>query len=169
MRAECEVIVLFASELRQVEDDDELHPALVRPAEVQELLEFGAIGGLGTAAFFADSCENFEALTLAVFLAGLQLRGQTQILGLLFRADADVDDRADHLRELRPLRRGSQARRTHRLLNRRTILQECFNQHVRHRLGVPPNSINFFIRQACGVVAQQLATTSNRDLIGNVR
>ena len=139
------MIVLFASESRQVEDHDERHSAFVRPAEVEELLEFGAIRGLRALAFLAESCENFEPLTLAVFLARLQLRGQTQILGLLFRADPDVDDRADQLRQLRPLRRGSQARRTHRLLDRRTILQEYFNQHVRHRLSVLPNAIDLFI------------------------
>ena len=71
MRAEREVIVLFASESRQVENHDKLHPALVRPAEVQELLEFGAVGGLRALAFLAESCENLEALALAVFLAGL--------------------------------------------------------------------------------------------------
>src|SRR5881628_1565026 len=104
MRAKREVIILFASESRQVEDHDELRSALVRPAEVQELLEFGAVDGLRALAFLTESCENFEALTLAVFLAGLQLRGQTQILGLLFRADADVDDCTDHWSQLRPVR-----------------------------------------------------------------
>ena len=102
MRAKREVIILFASESRQVEDHDELHPALVRPAEVQELLEFGAVGGLCALAFLAEPCENLEAMTPAVFLAGLQLRGQTQILGLLFRADADVYDRTAIGRSLDP-------------------------------------------------------------------
>ena len=102
MRPEREMIVLFASESRQVEDHDELDGPLVLRAKLQKLLEFGAIGGLRALAFLAESCENFEALTLAVFLAGLQLRGQTQILGLLFRADADVYDRTAIGRSLDP-------------------------------------------------------------------
>ena len=43
MSAKSEVVVLFASEARQVEHDDELYAALVHPAELQELLKLGAI------------------------------------------------------------------------------------------------------------------------------
>src|SRR5260370_16722550 len=90
MRAKREVIVLFASESRQVEDHDELRPSLVRPAEVQELLEFGAIGGLRALAFLPEPSENFQTLTLAVLLPALQPRPPPPIPPLLFSAYADV-------------------------------------------------------------------------------
>jgi len=88
MRSQREVVVLLPREARQVEDDDELDGAFVLAAELQELPQLSTIGSLRTLAFLAESCEYVEALTLAVFLAGLQLRGQTQILGLLLGADA---------------------------------------------------------------------------------
>ena len=72
------------SESCQVEDDDELDAALVCATVLQELLELGPVSGFRTLAFLAESPENYEALTLAVFLARLQLRRQTEILGLLF-------------------------------------------------------------------------------------
>ena len=68
-----EVVVLLTRKARQVEDDNELDPALVRATELQQLLEFGAIGGLGALAFFAESREYVEALSLAVLLACLHL------------------------------------------------------------------------------------------------
>jgi len=80
MRAQREVVVLVPSESCQVEDDDELDPALVDTAVLQQLLQFRAVGSLRALALFAESSEDFEALTLAVFLAGLELRRQTQIL-----------------------------------------------------------------------------------------
>jgi hypothetical protein len=40
-------------------------PVLVRATELQQLLEFGAIGGLGALAFFAESREYVEALSLS--------------------------------------------------------------------------------------------------------
>jgi len=83
VRADREVVVLVPREARQVEDDDELDGALVLRAKLQQLLEFGAIGGLRALAFRAESRAYVEALALAVFLAGLQLRRQTEVLGLL--------------------------------------------------------------------------------------
>jgi hypothetical protein len=90
--AKGEMVVLLAGESRQVEDDDELDAAFARPAEVQELLKFGAVSRLRALAFLSKSRDNSEALTLAVFLARLELGREAEILGLLFRADADVDD-----------------------------------------------------------------------------
>ena len=60
--------------------------------------------GLRALAFLTESCEDFEALTLAVLLAGLELRRQTQILGLLLRAHTNVNHRADHGRQRRSIR-----------------------------------------------------------------
>jgi phosphoserine aminotransferase len=62
MRAQREVVVLVPREARQVEDDDELDAALVRAAELQQLLQLGAIGGLRALAFLAESREDVEAL-----------------------------------------------------------------------------------------------------------
>src|SRR5204863_8298974 len=80
MRAQREVVVLVPRESCQVEDDDELDPALVRTAELQELLKLGAVSGLRALALLSESREHIEALALAVFLAGLQLGRQTQVL-----------------------------------------------------------------------------------------
>ena len=71
MGAEREMIVLLTGEPCQVEDDDELHSAFVAAAELQELLKLRPIDGLRTLAFLAESRKDFEALTLAIFLAGL--------------------------------------------------------------------------------------------------
>ena len=64
MRAQREVVVLLPREARQVEDDDELDPAFVRAAELQQLLQLGAVGGLRALAFLAESREDVEALAL---------------------------------------------------------------------------------------------------------
>jgi hypothetical protein len=103
--AKREVVVFLAGESRQIEDDDELYPALVGSTELQELLKLRAIDRLRALAFLAESCNDFEALALAIFLARLELCRETQILGLLFRTDADVDDRTDHWPQLRSVRR----------------------------------------------------------------
>ena len=100
MRAQREVVVLVPREARQIEDDDELDPALVRAAVLA-----GASGARSgqrfhTLAFLAESREHVDALALAVRLTRLELGRQTQVLGLLLRADANVDDRADHLWKL---------------------------------------------------------------------
>ena len=88
MRAQCEVVVLFPREARQVEDDDKLNLAFVRAAELQQLLQLSAIGRLRALAFLAETREDVEPLALAVLLAGLELGRQTQVLGLLLGADA---------------------------------------------------------------------------------
>ncbi len=103
MCPEREVVVLLASESCQVENDDELHAALVRAAELQEPLQLRAIRSLGALAFLAEPLEDVEPLTFAVLLTGLELRRETQVLGLILGADADVDDGADHGRQLTPI------------------------------------------------------------------
>jgi hypothetical protein len=45
------------------------------------------------------------------------------------------------------------------VLRRRAILQKRFDQDVRHRLGVTSDLVDFFVRQAHGLVGQQLART----------
>ena len=65
------MVVLVPREARKVEDDDELDGAFVRAAELQKLLQFGAIGGLRALAFLAESREDVEGLALAVLFAGL--------------------------------------------------------------------------------------------------
>ena len=104
MRPEREVVVLLAREPREVEDDDEVNLALVRPAVLQQSLQLTAVGGLCALAFFLEPFEDLVALPAAVLFARTKLRGQAEVLGLLLRADANVDHRADHRRQLRPIR-----------------------------------------------------------------
>ena len=68
--------------------------ALVQAAVCEQFLELAAIRGLRALAFLVEPFENFVALTAAVLLAGTKLRRQAQVLGLLLRADANVDHRA---------------------------------------------------------------------------
>jgi len=72
MCAQREVVVLLSSEARQVEDDDELNGALVPAAELEQLLQLGAIGRLRALAFLAESREHVKPLALAILLAGFQ-------------------------------------------------------------------------------------------------
>ena len=58
--------------------------ATVEMAALEEVLQLGPIGGLRALAFFAEREKELEVLASAVFLAGLQLRWQTQVLGLPF-------------------------------------------------------------------------------------
>jgi len=94
------MIVLLPREAREVVDDDEMDLALVCPAVLQEVLQFAPIRRLGALALLMEALKDFEALASAVLFAGTKLGGQTEVLGLLFRADANVDHRADHLWEL---------------------------------------------------------------------
>jgi hypothetical protein len=73
----------LARKARQVEHDDELDLAFVETAVLQELLQLGAIGSLRALALFAEALQHGKALARAVFIARLQLRWQTQVLGLL--------------------------------------------------------------------------------------
>jgi hypothetical protein len=67
-----------------------MHTALVQPAEGEQILKLAAVGGLGALAFLVESFEDLVGLAAAVLLAGAQLGRQTEILGLLLRADANT-------------------------------------------------------------------------------
>jgi hypothetical protein len=97
------VVVLLTRKAGEVEDDDELHLALVRPAVLQQLLQLRTICGLGTFTLFFESFEHFEALAAAVLLARSELSREAQILRLSRIRDADVDDCPDHRRKIRPI------------------------------------------------------------------
>jgi hypothetical protein len=94
------MIVLLPREAREVVDDDEMDLALVCSAVLQEILQLAAVGGLGALALLLEALEDLKPVASAVLFAGTELRRQTQILGLLLRADANVDHRTDHLWQL---------------------------------------------------------------------
>ena len=104
-----EVVVLVSREACQVEHDHEVHAALVQPTVREQVLELAAIRGLGALAFLVEPFEDFVALAAAVLLAGTKLRRQAQVLGLLLRADPNVDHRANHERQRRSIRGLEQA------------------------------------------------------------
>ncbi len=80
----------------------------------QKLLELTAVRGLGALAFLEEAFEDLVALAAAVLLAGAELGRQAEILGLFLRADANVNHRADHQRQIRPNRgRGQGVSRRH--------------------------------------------------------
>jgi hypothetical protein len=74
MRSKREVVVLLPRKAREVEHDDELDRAFVCAAVVKELLKFRPVRCLGALAFFSEPREDFQALSLAVLLARLELR-----------------------------------------------------------------------------------------------
>jgi len=86
-----------------------MQAALVHPAVREQVLKLAALRGLGTLAFFVEAFENFVALAAAVLFARAKLRWQAEVLGLLLRADAYVDHRADHGWQRRSIRRLGQA------------------------------------------------------------
>ena len=94
------MIVLLSREAREVVHDNEMDLALVRPAVLQEVLQFTPVRRFGAFTLLMEPLEDFEAVSSAVLFAGAKLRRQAQVLGLLFRADANVDHRADHLWQL---------------------------------------------------------------------
>jgi len=113
----------------------------------------------------AETREHFEALALAILLAGLQLRRQTEVLGLLFGADAHVDHRADHVRQHRPAVRRSQVR-AHALMDRRALLvEEQLDHGLRDRVRTAADSTDTVVSQIDRFVAEQLATPLDRDLL----
>src|SRR5687767_355050 len=89
---------IFAREPREVEDNDEMNLALVRPAELEKPLQLRTVGGLCALPFFPEPLENFVTLPAAVLLARAELCRQAEVFGLLLRAHANVDDCADHPR-----------------------------------------------------------------------
>jgi len=63
------VVVLLTREPREVVHDHEMDLTLVRAAELQQLLQLGAVGGLGALALFLEPLEDFVAFALTVLLA----------------------------------------------------------------------------------------------------
>jgi hypothetical protein len=130
------------------------------------MLELASVRRLGAFAFFVEAFEDLVALATAVLFAGAELRLETEVLGLLLRADANVDH-ADHRRQLRPVvgdEQGASASHAD-LLRLCAVLQADLDEHVRHDIGVLPNSIDVLIRELIGLVRQQLAPMRNRDWI----
>ena len=82
-----------------------MHAALVQPAVREQVLKLAAISGLGALAFLVEAFEDLVALAAAVLLAGAELGRQAEILGLLLRAHANVNHRADHGWQRRSIRR----------------------------------------------------------------
>jgi hypothetical protein len=58
--------------------------ALAGAAELQQLLKFGPVGGLGAFAFLLEPLQYFVPFALAILFARAELRRQTQVLRLLF-------------------------------------------------------------------------------------
>src|SRR5688572_27460862 len=81
-----------------------MHAALVYAAEREEALKLAAVGRFRAFAFLVKAFEHLVTLAATVLLARVQLGWQAEILGLLLRADANVDHRADHRRQLRSIR-----------------------------------------------------------------
>ena len=92
-------------ETRQVEHDHEMHAAFIRTAIRGQVLKLAAIGGLGALAFLVKAFEDLVALAAALLLTGTELGRQAEIFGLLLRAHANVDHRADHGWQRRSIRR----------------------------------------------------------------
>src|SRR5688572_19962725 len=108
------MVVLLAGEPREVVHDHEMNLALACPAVLQQVLKLTAVRGLGALALLVEPFEDLVALAAAILFAGAQLRWQAEVLGLLLRADANVDHRADHKRQIRPNRgRGQGVSRRH--------------------------------------------------------
>ena len=82
MRSKREVIVLLSREACEVVHDDEMDLALMRPAVLQQVLQFAPVGRLGALALLLEAVEDLEAVASAVLFAGTQLGGQTEVLGL---------------------------------------------------------------------------------------
>ena len=93
-----------AREARQVEHDDEVDAALVQTAVREQALKLAAVRRLRALAFLVKALEHIVALAAAVLLARAELCRQAEVLGLLLRADANVDHRADHKRQIRSVR-----------------------------------------------------------------
>ena len=57
-----------------------------------KILQFAALGRLDALALRMEVLEDFEAVPPAILFAGAKLRRQTEVLGLLLRADANVKE-----------------------------------------------------------------------------
>src|SRR5690349_4224680 len=112
------MVVLLTGEAREVEDHDKVNVALVSSAVLQQALKLRPVSGLRALTFLFEAFEHLEALAKAVLLTRAELRGQTQVLCLLFCADPDVDDSADHRWQLKRVVGGDQSERGSHRVNR---------------------------------------------------
>src|SRR5437660_11308242 len=127
---------------------------LVGPAEVQQLLQFGAVRGLRALAFLPEPLDDFVSLAPAVLLAGAQLRRQAQVLSLLLRAHANVDDGANHWSQLNAIgrvRQGDRYAAHFALLLRCALLQKGLDDDMRYDVGMSPDLIDFHVRDTIGI------------------
>ncbi len=95
MAADDRVIEGVAGEPVDVGDDEDMDPdgALVLLAQVgQGRLQLGAVGGLGGLAAFHEDTIDLPAILLAEGSALVFLDWEGEVEGLLFAADAAVDD-----------------------------------------------------------------------------
>ena len=159
------MVVLVPREARQVEHDHEMHAALVQPAEREQVLKLAAIRGLGALAFLVEPFEDLVALAAAVLLARAKLGRQAEILGLLLRADANVDHRADHDRQRRSIRRlGQAAFARHGFYSEIAALLLVHLDHdARHRLCVSADVLDVLIGHRFRVLAEQFPTARDRN------
>ena len=72
----------------------------MRAAVLQEILQLAAVSRLGALTVLMETRKDFKAVASAILFTSAQLCRQAQVLGLLLRADANVDHRADHLGQL---------------------------------------------------------------------
>ena len=149
-----EVVVLFAGETSQVEDNDEVNLSLVGPAGLQKPLELRCGSSVfGALAFFLESLENREALPFAVVLTCLELSGEAKILGLARIRYAHVDDGTNHVGQISP-DLGAVARRSRGACRlRRWRFQGDFDEGVSQAGGVASKSVDVFVREAYGFTA----------------
>jgi hypothetical protein len=92
------VVEGVAGEAVDVGDDEDVdvHTPFVLVSQVRQGgLQLGAVRGLGGLAAFDEDAVNFPAVELAEGAALIFLHGQGEIEGLLFAADAAVDDRPE--------------------------------------------------------------------------
>ncbi|HEX7181366.1 MAG TPA: hypothetical protein VF756_05955 [Thermoanaerobaculia bacterium] len=96
--ADDRVVECVAGEPIDVGDDEDVDPdgALVLLAQVgQGGLELGAVGGLGGLAALQKDPVDFPSVQAAEGSALVFLDGEGEVVGLLFAADAAVDDRSE--------------------------------------------------------------------------
>jgi hypothetical protein len=85
------VIVRVPGKPCDVENDHELDSAFVQPAVLQQKLECWSVSRLRGFASILEDLRDVESVTIAVGAAGLELRAQRQIEGLLLGRHASID------------------------------------------------------------------------------
>jgi hypothetical protein len=70
------VVVLLPREAREVVHDDEVDPAFVDAAVLQQALELAPVRGLRALTLFPEPFEDLEPFPAAVLVAGSKLCGE---------------------------------------------------------------------------------------------